>query len=207
MSKDIFTQYYNDNSWNGKESLSGPGSDYEQTKYLIPELQALLKELEIKTMLDVPCGDFNWMKRVDLNGITYTGGDIVNKMIATNKRKYSSKNVSFEIIDVVRDPLPKVDLVMVRDCFVHLPNKDILNAINNIIDSKSKYLLTTNFMWKTQKANTDIKVGDWRRLNLELEPFNLPYPRQIIIEGNIQSHDRDKTMSLWSVSDLKKFKV
>jgi len=207
MSKDLFTQYYNDNSWNGKESLSGPGSYYEQTKYLIPELQALLKELDIKTMLDVPCGDFNWMRRVDLDGIKYTGGDIVNKMIATNKRKYSSKNVSFEIIDVVRDPLPKVDLVMVRDCFVHLPNKDILNAINNIIDSKSKYLLTTNFMWKTQKANTDIKVGDWRRLNLELEPFNLPYPKQIIIEGNIQSHDRDKTMSLWSVSDLKKFKV
>lgn len=207
MSKDLFTQYYNDNSWNGKESLSGPGSDYEQTKYLIPELQALLKELDIKTMLDVPCGDFNWMRRVDLDGIKYIGGDIVNKMIATNKRKYSSKNVSFEIIDVVKDPLPKVDLIMVRDCFVHLPNKDILNAINNIIDSKSKYLLTTNFMWKTQKANTDIRVGDWRRLNLELEPFNLPYPKQVIIEGNIQSHDRDKTMSLWSVSDLKKFKV
>lgn len=207
MSKDLFTQYYNDNSWNGRESLSGPGSDYEQTKYLIPELQALLKDLEIKTILDVPCGDFNWMRRVDLDGISYTGGDIVNKMIATNNKKHSTKNISFEIIDIVKDTLPKVDLVMVRDCFVHLPNKDIMSAINNIIDSKSKYLLTTNFMWKTQKVNADIKVGDWRRLNLEMEPFNFPYPIQIIIEGNIQSYDRDKTMSLWNISELKKFKV
>lgn len=207
MSKDLFTQYYNDNSWNGRESLSGPGSDYEQTKYLIPELQALLKDLEIKTILDVPCGDFNWMRRVDLDGISYTGGDIVNKMIATNNKKHYTKNISFEIIDIVKDTLPKVDLVMVRDCFVHLPNKDIMSAINNIIDSKSKYLLTTNFMWKTQKVNADIKVGDWRRLNLEMEPFNFPYPIQIIIEGNIQSYDRDKTMSLWNISELKKFKV
>jgi SAM-dependent methyltransferase len=207
MSKDLFTKYYNENSWSGKESLSGPGSDYEQTKYLIPELQQLLKDLDIKSMLDVPCGDFNWMKRVDLKDIKYVGGDIVNKMIATNKRKYSDKNVSFEVIDVVKDQLPKVDLIMVRDCFVHLPNIDIFHAINNIIDSKSKYLLTTNFMWKSPKANNDIKVGEWRRLNLESDPFNFPFPKQIIIEGNIQSYDRDKTMSLWSISDLKKFKV
>lgn len=204
MSKDLFTEYYNNNSWSGKESVSGPGSDYEQTKYLIPELQVLLKDLNIKSILDVPCGDFNWMRRVDLDGIKYLGGDIVNKMINVNNRKYGSKNISFQLIDVVNDTLPKVDLVMVRDCFVHLPNKDILSAINNIIDSESKYLLTTNFMWRSPEANKDIKVGAWRRLNLEQEPFGFPFPKQIIIEGNIQSYDRDKTMSLWEIKDLKK---
>lgn len=204
MSKDLFTEYYNNNSWSGKESLSGPGSDYEQTKYLIPELQVLLKDLNIKSILDVPCGDFNWMRRVDLDGIKYLGGDIVNKMINVNNRKYGSKNISFQLIDVVKDTLPKVDLIMVRDCFVHLPNKDILSAINNIIDSESKYLLTTNFMWRSPEANKDIKVGEWRRLNLEQEPFSFPFPKQIIIEGNIQSYDRDKTMSLWAIKDLKK---
>lgn len=206
MSKDLFTEYYYNNSWSGKESLSGPGSDYEQTKYLIPELQILLKDLKIKTMLDVPCGDFNWMRRVDLSNITYTGGDIVDKLISNNNKKYKAKNISFKSIDVVKDNLPEVDLIMVRDCFVHLPNKDILKAINNIIDSKSKYLLTTNFMWKSPEANKDIAVGAWRRLNLESEPFSFPFPKQIIIEGNVQSYDRDKTMSLWEIKDLRKYK-
>jgi SAM-dependent methyltransferase len=207
MSKDIFTEYFYNNSWNGKESVSGPGSDYEQTKYLIPELQTLLKELNIKSILDVPCGDFNWMRRVNLDGIKYIGGDIVDKMININNKKYGTKNISFKLIDIVKDQLPEVDLVMVRDCFVHLPNKDILKSINNIIDSKSKYLLTTNFMWKSPEANMDIKVGSWRRLNLEQMPFDFPFPKNIIIEGNVQSYDRDKTMSLWYVKDLKKYNV
>lgn len=202
MSKELFTKYYNQNSWNGKESLSGPGSDYEQTKYLIPELEYLLKSLKIKSMLDIPCGDFNWMRRVNLDEIKYIGGDIVDKMILTNKRKYSSKNISFSIIDIVNDKLPQVDLIMVRDCFVHLPNKDILKALNNIKDSKSKYLLTTNFMWNSPKANIDIEVGGWRRINFEKNPFSFPHPQKIIIEGNIQSYDRDKTMSLWEIKDI-----
>jgi SAM-dependent methyltransferase len=207
MSKELFTEYYNKNSWNGKESLSGPGSDYEQTKYLIPELQILLKELNIRTMLDVPCGDFNWMKKVDLSGIKYIGGDIVSKMIAKNSQKYESKNISFKIIDLVNDQLPTVDLVIVRDCLVHLSNKDIARALNNIKNSKSKYLLTTNFMWKFPTANEDIKVGGWRRLNLQQEPFNFIFPKQIIIEGNIQSYDRDKTMSLWEIKDIPGYNI
>jgi SAM-dependent methyltransferase len=207
MNKDIFTEYYNNNSWNGKESVSGPGSDYEQTKYLILELQVMLKDLNIKTILDAPCGDFNWMRKVDLDKISYIGGDIVDMLVKTNNKKYKTKNISFKSMDIVNDDLPEVDLIMVRDCFVHLPNKDIKRAINNIIDSKSKYLLTTNFMWKYPKANTDISVGGWRRLNLEQEPFNFPFPMDIIIEGNIQSYDRDKTMSLWHIKDLRKYDV
>jgi len=205
MSKDLFTQYYENNSWNGKESVSGPGSDYEQTKYLIPELDLTLRKLKIKTILDAPCGDFNWMRRVDLDKISYIGGDIVDDIVRTNNKKYKDKNISFKNIDIVNDNLPEVDLIMVRDCLVHLPNEDIKKAINNIIDSKSKYLLTTNFMWKSPKANIDIAVGGWRRLNLEQEPFNFPFPIDIIIEGNVQSYDRDKTMSLWHIKDLKRY--
>lgn len=202
MSKDLFTKYYRENSWNGKESLSGPGSDYEQTKYLIPELDFMLKELKIKSILDVPCGDFNWMKRVDLYGISYTGGDIVEEMIHKNNKKYKNKNINFKVIDIVNDTLPQVDLIIVRDCLVHLSNKDIFSAINNIKSSESKYLLTTNFMWKTHKNNYDIRVGAWRRINLQRDPFNFPMPQDVIVEGNIQSYDRDKTMSLWMIKDI-----
>lgn len=202
MSKELFTKYYQENSWNGKESLSGPGSDYEQTKYLIPELQILLNTYNIKSILDVPCGDFNWMKKINLDGINYKGGDIVDQMISRNRKKYSANNISFDTINIVEDNLPKVDLIMVRDCFVHLPNHNIFSALNNIKNSKSKYMLTTHFTWKSNINNNDIKVGAWRRINFQQDPFNFPLPEYTIIEGNIQSNDRDKTMSLWKIEDI-----
>lgn len=202
MSKEVFTSYYKKNSWNGKESVSGPGSDYEQTKFLIPELEILLKNLKINTMLDVPCGDFNWMRKVDLGKIKYHGGDIVDELIKINNNKYRSRNIKFSVIDIVNDKLPKVDLIMVRDCLVHLPIDDVFKALKNIKASGSKYLLTTNFLWDHENANQNIDIGGWRRINLNKSPFNFKYPNRIIIEGNIQSNDRDKTMSLWNIEDI-----
>lgn len=207
MSKELFTNYYKNNSWNGKESLSGPGSDYEQTKFLIPELEILLNSLNISSMLDVPCGDFNWMKKVNLNGIKYHGGDIVEDVIKRNVKKYSSANIKFSVIDIVNDKLPKSDLIMVRDCLVHLNTNDVFKAINNIKDSESKYLLTTNFTWKHIKNNIEIKTGEWRRINFQEDPYNFNTPKEMIVEGNIQSNDRDKTMSLWLIKDIPSFEV
>lgn len=207
MTKDLFTKYYKENSWRGIESLSGPGSDYEQTKYLIPELQIFLKNFNIKSILDAPCGDFNWMKKIDLSGILYTGGDIVDEMIKQNNKKYKNKNISFEIIDIVNDNLPKSDLIIVRDCLVHLPNSDIFKALKNIKKSKSKYLLTTHFSWRSHVNNKDIPVGAWRRINLQESPFNFSLPKYTIIEGNIQSYDRDKTMSLWEIKDIPDYEI
>jgi 2-polyprenyl-3-methyl-5-hydroxy-6-metoxy-1,4-benzoquinol methylase len=205
MSKDIFTDYYKNNSWSGKESVSGPGSDYEQTKFLIPELEIMLKYLNIKSMLDIPCGDFNWMKRIDLNKISYHGADIVEPLIKNNNNKYQKQNITFSVLNLVNDKLPKVDLVMVRDCLVHLPTEDVFKALNNIKNSGSKYLLTTNFLWNHQEDNQDISVGQWRRINLQKTPYNFKYPERIIIEGNVQSNDRDKTMSLWYIKDIPDF--
>lgn len=205
MSREVFTSYYKNNSWRGRESVSGPGSDYEQTKYLIPELSFMIKSLNIKSILDVPCGDFNWMRRVDLSGVKYTGGDIVEPLIISNSKKYSSDNIKFKVIDVVNDDLEKSDLIIVRDCFVHLPEADVLRAVNNIKRSGSKYLLTTNFLWESVPNNKDIQVGQWRRLNLTQPPYSFKFPDRIIIEGNRQSHDHDKTMSLWKINDLPSF--
>lgn len=207
MSKDLFTEYYKNNTWSGKESLSGPGSDYEQTKYLVPELDIMLKYLNIKSMLDIPCGDFNWMKNINLEKMSYHGADIVEPLINKNNKKYKTNNISFSVIDIVNDKLPTVDLIMVRDCLVHLPNNDVFKALKNIKDSKSKYLLTTNFLWNHKEDNQDIAVGDWRRINLQKTPYNFKYPERIIIEGNIQSYDRDKTMSLWYIKDIPDFEV
>ena len=206
MSKELFTRYYRNNTWEGSESVSGPGSDYEQTKYLVPELQIMLDIFNIKSIVDAPCGDFNWMRNVDLSKVNYLGGDIVDQLVAANTKKYAKDNISFQSINIVTDIIPKADLVIVRDCLVHLPTQDIFKALRNIKNSGSKYLLTTNFTWKAEPTNYDIPVGHWRRINLEQEPFFFPFPKYVIIEGHILSHDRDKTMSLWEIKDIPDYK-
>lgn len=192
--KEIFTSIYDTNKWGNSESRSGSGSTISATKYLIPELNDLLKRLKITSLLDIPCGDFNWMQYCDLSDIEYHGADIVDNLIKSNQHKYPE--YGFSVLDLIEDPLPQVDLVFCRDCLFHFPNNLIVKALKNICRSKSKYLLTTTFT--DNIPNKDIKTGQWRHLNLELAPFSFPPPLEIINEKSYKY----KSMGLWLISDI-----
>ncbi len=73
--KEVFDTIYERNAWNGTDSVSGKGSDREQTDRVASELPRILRELNARSLLDVPCGDFFWMRHVDLAGIKYVGAD------------------------------------------------------------------------------------------------------------------------------------
>ena len=200
----IFTNIYNNNGFNGKESISGPGSDIYQTRIIIKEIPLLFKDYNISTMLDIPCGDFYWMKEVDLKDIEYIGADIVDEIIKKNNEEYSKSNLHFKKLDLLKDTLPNVDLIFTRDCLVHLSFEDIFKALTNICNSNSKYLLTTTFTERT--INNDIKTGQWRTLNLQIEPFFLPKPIKIINEGCTENEGiySDKSLGFWKISDIRK---
>lgn len=201
--QDVFTTIYRNNKWNSKESISGKGSELSQTEYLIQQLSGLIEKLEVKSMLDVPCGDFNWMQHVELSKTNYTGGDIVEDLIQQNKKQFSHRDdVDFQVIDLTSDALPKKDLVFVRDCLVHLSIENIHSALKNIKESGSKYLLTTTF--PSTNFNKDINTGSWRRINLQQEPFNFPAPELIINEKCTQDRGKfdDKSMALWKIQDI-----
>lgn len=199
--EEIFTEILENNAWKGANSASGPGSDLDQTKTLIEELPLLLSKLGVSTMLDVPCGDFYWMKFLDLKNTKYIGADIVRELICQNK-KYESRKISFVHADLLRDELPRADLVLCRDCLVHFSFADIDRALRNIRRSSSEYLLTTTYPDICQ--NSDIITGGWRALNLQLEPFNLPAPLHVIVEGCTERSGtvRDKSLGLWKVKDI-----
>ena len=55
----VFTEIYNSNHWKSSESISGEGSEIKQTESLINDLNKLLTEMNIATVYDLPCGDFN----------------------------------------------------------------------------------------------------------------------------------------------------
>lgn len=201
--KEVFTKIYKENHWKSSESISGKGSELIQTKVLITELEKLFRQLNITSVLDIPCGDFKWMQKADLTGIHYTGADIVEELIADNNLKYSGKsNINFTVLDIIRDPLPKCDLMHVRDCLVHLSYADIFSALKNIKASGCTYLLTTTFT--DRKENHDIITGSWRAINLLEKPFSLPKPILIINEHCTEDNNSfvDKSMALWKIEDI-----
>jgi hypothetical protein len=199
-----FDDIYNSNYWNGAESLSGPGSSLEQTETIRRELPLLFHRHGITNVLDVPCGDFKWMSQVDLGSITYIGGDLVDTLVENNNGKFSKHGVSFQVMDLRHSQLPKVDLILCRDCLVHMSYADIWLALRTIVESGSTFLLTTSFTNK--KSNWNIKTGLWRPINLALSPFELPPPVEVInencTEGDKMEH-KDKSLLLFRISDLK----
>jgi hypothetical protein len=197
----VFTDIYRHNRWFGTDSVSGIGSDTVQTAIIVEAIPVLLRELGVESMLDVPCGDFFWMNRIDLAGTNYVGGDIVQEIVDRNIRDYQRQGIAFRRLDLISDDLPRADLVFVRDCLVHLSYDDISLALRNICGSGATYLLTTTF---PGRSNRNIPTGRWRPLDLQAAPFNLPAPLRLInegcTEGNGQFHD--KSLALWRVRDV-----
>jgi len=201
--KEVFTEIYKSNHWKSSKSISGPGSEIAQTNSLIANLDKLLYDNKITSVLDIPCGDFKWMQKVDLSKIDYIGADIVDELIHTNIKLYIEKyNVNFCILNLISDPLPKSDLIIVRDCLVHFSFADIYSAIKNIKESGCKYLLATTFT--NYHSNYDIQTGDWRRLNLLENPFSFPKPIIVINENcsEVNGEYNDKSLALWEISKI-----
>ncbi len=201
--KEVFSKIYEDSYWRSGDSISGSGSDHLHTNTIKRELEKVISRYEIKSFLDAPCGDFNWMQEVNLQKMKYVGVDIVDHLIQENIAKYSGiKNLEFQVKNIIEDQLPQADLILCRDCLVHLSFADIKLTLENYKKSQSTYLLTTTFIKRTE--NKDINTGDWRPLNLQASPFNLPEPLLIIDENCTEGDGKycDKMLALWKLSDI-----
>ncbi len=201
--EEVFTSIYQNNNWGSDESVSGIGSTLKLADNLIQQLRPFLNQHGITSVLDLPCGDFNWMKKVDLSGISYIGADVVEELTTQNQNNFGAPNVSFQTLNLLTNSLPQVDLILVRDCFVHFSYEDIENAIDNIRKSGISYLLTTSF--SKQKVNFDITTGDWRPINLERSPFSFPTPMDSIPESVPEGFTKEfkgKELSLWKVDTI-----
>ena len=194
-----FLRIYKTGSWGSDESVSGPGSTLEVTRPIREQIPGLLEKYEVHSMLDAPCGDFNWMHEMLEGmpaGIDYTGADIVPDLITANQDKYAKEGMRFIQVNLIKDALPKADLVLCRDCFIHLSNADILRALNNFRNASARYLLTNSF--RDIQENKDIVTGRWRELNLEREPFSFPPPLEVIEEAG----KNGKFLGLWELTGL-----
>ncbi len=196
-----FTEIYKKNIFGSSESHSGEGSTLQQTDVIREEIPKILEQYKIQSFLDIPCGDMNWMKLVDLGKTHYIGADIVQEIVDKNKSLYQNENRSFELLNLISSQLPKVDLIFCRDCLVHMNYQDALAALQNMKRSGSKYLLTTTF---TDRSKNENLYGIWRPINLQQAPFSLPKPIVLINENCTEANRQftDKSLALWRLDDL-----
>ena len=200
--EEAFRHIVTENVWGVNDSVSGGGSDLYQTRIVRHRLPVLWSDLNVRTMLDVPCGDFFWMQHVPMDRISYIGADILPEIIQRNNELYERPNLKFRTMNLLEDRLPKTDLILCRDCFVHFSYSHVTAALRNICDSGSTYLLTTTF---TQRRNHDIATGQFRTLNLEARPISLPAPILLINEGCTEGDGiyHDKSLGLWHIPDIR----
>lgn len=212
--KEIFTAVYQKNTWGDESSFSGEGSNLEQTIVIRGKLIDLFREFNIKTIVDAPCGDFFWMKEIiniiSSSGVTYLGVDIVKEIVESNSANYGNANVSFLNLNLIDDPIPEVDLILTRDCLIHLSFSNIFNIIRNYKKSNSKYLLLSTYTGSNRK-NIDIdgsRLG-FRALNMQKFPFLFPDPLILINEGctEFDCAFSDKSLALWEISQINILKI
>ena len=206
LTKDsIFRSIWKHNYWGADESFSGPGSTLEQASNLISNFPQFLDKFEIKSVIDAPCGDFNWMSIAIKSApkIKYIGGDIVPEIIQFLNAKYQIPNVEFRIFDITKDTFPISDVWLARAVFFHLSNRDIYSALENFVKSEIPYILTTNCVTDMDHQNIDIKTGGWRSLNLKLPPFNFPADTLWEIDDSKDPQPKMK-LSLWTRSQVEK---
>jgi SAM-dependent methyltransferase len=198
----VFVTVFDENHWGDQESASGAGSSLAATEVVRAELPSLLRGLGITSLLDAPCGDFNWMQHVDLQGIRYTGADVVPHLVERNAQRFASPGRQFIVRDITTEALPDADAILSRDCLVHLSYAKALAALRNFKNSGARFLLSTTYT--DRSANWDIVTGSWRPLNLQLPPFSFPPPIAAINERCTEGDGGfdDKTLAVWRLADL-----
>jgi len=196
-----FDRIYEQGGWsNGKwGSASGAGSTLEYTAQLRPRLSRLLAKLQVKSLLDAPCGDFEWFKEVTVPAnMLYVGMDIVRDLIRKNQSEFSSSTRLFCAGDITVDPLPKVDLMMCRDCLFHLPNASVGAFFENFLVSQIPWLLLTSHH---NPGNEELSVRrGFRKINFEVSPYFFPKPRLAI--KDFEPGFPPRHLCLWSADEI-----
>jgi hypothetical protein len=112
--EEAFTQTYRAKLWGGIEGdefFSGGGSLDKFAAPYVEWLTRFITERDIRTVVDLGCGDFRIGQRIcSAISVNYVGVDIVSELIAYNQSRFGSESVSFKCANIIEDELPNDDL-------------------------------------------------------------------------------------------------
>lgn len=198
---ETFSEIYEKNIWGGNkgEFYSGEGSTEKYAEKYAATVKKIIADHNIKTVVDLGCGDFRVASKFVSNDIHYIGCDVVPALIKHLTEKFASKNIEFRQLNIVEDQLPDGDLCLIRQVLQHLSNAEVQSILSNT--EKFKYLIVTEHYPHPEIAavpNLDIPHGDGMRLHfdsavyLDKPPFNLKAVK-LLLDVEAEEGTRIKT--------------
>jgi hypothetical protein len=179
----VFGNIYQRNMWGGESGsfYSGPGSDSLAAKLYTEGIKAFIADHNVKSVVDLGCGDFRVASSFLSEDVSYVGVDIVEALIRENIPKYRNEKIDFACLNIIEDRLPKGELCLMREVLQHLSNAQILKIIPKL--REFKFAIYTDYQPASGvrcRPNRDISHGVdiriWRgsALFLDQPPFNVP---------------------------------
>jgi SAM-dependent methyltransferase len=180
--REVFTEVYAGHMWGaGSDGFySGPGSDPEAAQPYADFVINFIAQHQIRTVVDLGCGDFRVGRMIARDGVSYTGVDVVQPLIDENNRRYGNSQIRFHCLDIAADDLPDGELCLIREVFQHLSNAQIAATLAKL--GKYGYVLFTDVQPDIDghyKINKDKVHGASSRivhnsfLRLDAPPFNV----------------------------------
>lgn len=181
--QEAFSHIYEFQLWGSNEEgqgCSGSGSKVQTTQEYRELLELCLQVFDIKSVVDLGCGDWEFSRMISWGQIDYKGFDVVASVIERNIKKFAKKGISFSVLDATYQELPAADLLICKDVLQHLSNDDVAKIIKQF--SKFKYCLITNDVYghTLSSDNPDIISGDYRPINITAAPFNVPGDKLLV---------------------------
>jgi SAM-dependent methyltransferase len=133
--RQIFSEIYRVKSWGGdsQDFFSGYGShDKGAVDIYVDAVTNFLATIPGARTVDLGCGDFNVGKRIRQACATYIACDVVPELIERNKRVFASYDVDFRRLDIISEPLPQGDVVILRQVLQHLNNSQIARVLSKL---------------------------------------------------------------------------
>ena len=180
---------------------SGSGSVPENAQPYVDFVGKVIQTYKLEKVLDVGHGDFEMWRDWQFPGIDYLGVDVSDEATRIARSKYPNFNfITLDLAQT--KAIPSADILISKDCLQHLPNHAILMLLqkfssyeflvicNDILVPFESWLaklkfygqirtriraflsLRSPFFLVHRKNNVDIEAGDFRCLDLKLEPFS-----------------------------------
>jgi SAM-dependent methyltransferase len=162
-----FSDIYRNNVW-GRGSGAGSMPEYAQPYVVM--LQRFLHDYEIKSVVDLGCGDWQFSRLIDWTDVNYLGLDVVDTVIDANTELFATDSIGFQIA-TTGEPLPPADLVVCKDVLQHLP---VAVVADHLVEFRHRYkhVLITNDVYPDSATNAEISPGSGRAIRPDFQPFS-----------------------------------
>ena len=142
-------------------------------------VQRLVAQFQIRTVVDLGCGDFRVGRLLCAQGdLRYVGVDVVPDLIAHNRSRFGGPQVEFHCANLIEDELPDGELCLIRQVLQHLTNAEISRVLAKCAKYRAVLVTEELFTKRGSRPNLDITHGPDNRASdnsgvfLDLPPFS-----------------------------------